>query len=173
MKKIFFCISLLVWLLSFSFIQVSFADYSEKDKRSWLNSDQWRERKETYCDGECDDEELIKQDWQDGRWLWKWLCNWIKLNTDFPIIGNCIELKKWSNGTDPTTVMPNLMWSLMKIIMSIIMVVCFIMIILGGIYWASNDPKKWREMLKKAAVTVLLLWLSGVILKVINPTFFS
>lgn len=125
------------------------------------------------CMDNCAQQQLQKKQQQQQQQECKDWCCGIKLNTDFPIIGNCIELKKWWTWVDPTTVMPNLMWSLMKIIMSIIMVVCFIMIIVWGIYWASNDAKKWRDLIKKAAVTVLLLWLSGVILKVINPTFFS
>ena len=100
-------------------------------------------------------------------------CNWIKLNTDFPLIGNCIHLKKWEWWVDSTTVLPVMIWSLMKITMSVVMVVCFIMIIIAGIKRSSNSPKEAQDLIKKVAITVLLLWLSGVILKVINPLFFS
>ena len=101
-------------------------------------------------------------------------CDWISLNTCFPVIWDCIHLKgkdgwQWMN---PTTVFPYMMWAIMRIIMSVVLVVCFIFVIVAWIKWASNDPKSARDLLKKVAITVLLLWLSGVILKVINPLFF-
>ena len=117
------------------------------------------------CYKRCDDE--AKED-AEKKW-----CNWIKLNTDFPLIGNCIHLKKWEWWVDSTTVLPVMIWSLMKITMSVVMVVCFIMIIIAGIKRSSNSPKEAQDLIKKVAITVLLLWLSGVILKVINPLFFS
>ena len=100
-------------------------------------------------------------------------CNWIKLNTDFPLVWDCIGLKKWEGKVNALNVFQTMLWSLMRIVSSIILVVCFIMIILAWIKWSANDPKWATDLIKKVAITVLLLWLSGVILKVINPTFFS
>ncbi len=100
-------------------------------------------------------------------------CNWIKLNTDFPILWDCIHLKEWEGWVDGTTALPYMIWALMKIIMSIIMVICFIIIIIAWIKRASNDPKTARDLIKKVAITILLLWLSGIILKVVNPLFFA
>ena len=103
-------------------------------------------------------------------------CSGIKLNTNFPIIWNCIEIDKdWEN---PTNVFPYMIWALTKIIMSLILVVCFILIIYSGILWASSwdnnsraTEAKW--ILKKVAIVILLLWFSWAILRLINPNFFS
>ena len=103
-------------------------------------------------------------------------CSGIKLNTNFPIIWNCIEIdKNWEN---PTNVFPYMIWALTKIIMSLILVVCFILIIYSGILWASSwdnnsraTEAKW--ILKKVAIVILLLWFSWAILRLINPNFFS
>ena len=109
-------------------------------------------------------------------WLWwnyvdasncKAECDWIKLNTCFPIIWNCIESK------DATTAFPAMMWALAKIIVSLIFVVCFILVIYAGILWAMDKPKDAKPILRKVAITILLLWFSGVILRLINPNFFG
>ncbi len=99
-----------------------------------------------------------------------WCCG-IKLNTNFPIIWNCIETK--SDEANPTNAFPYMMWALTKIIMSLIMVVCFILVIVSGIMRAWDKPKEWKELLKKVAITILLLWFSWVILRLINPNFFG
>ena len=140
-----------------------------------MQSDVWKEWKETYCDGECNDDDLVKQNRDDDRGLWRWLCNWIKLNTDFPIIWNCIKITKW-NGSDPTNVFPTMMWALSQIVVSLVLVVCFILIIVAGIMRASEwegNAQKAKDLIKKVAITIVLLWLAWVILKAINPVFFS
>ena len=109
-------------------------------------------------------------------WLWwnyvdaadcKAECNWIKLNTCFPIIWNCIKSK------DATSAFPAMMWALAKIVVSLILVVCLILIIYAGILWAMDKPKDAKEWLKRVAITILLLWFSWVILRLINPNFFG
>ena len=102
-------------------------------------------------------------------WVVKWECNWIKLNTNFPLIWNCI----WTDEVDATNVFPTMIWALTKIAVALVLVVCFIMIIYAGILWAANKPKEAWDRLKRIAVTVLLLWFSGAILRLINPNFFS
>ena len=98
-----------------------------------------------------------------------WCC-WIKLNTDFPIIGNCI----WdSPDENETNAFPTMIWALTKIIMSLVLVVCFILIIYAGILWAANKPTDAKKWLERVAITILLLWFSGAILRLINPNFFS
>ena len=121
------------------------------------------------------------QQWWGGWWTtgagWtntqkecpNWCCG-IKLNTNFPIIWNCIWDKESEN---PTNAFPTMIWAITKIVMSLIFVVCFILIIISGIMWASDNPSWAKNLLKKVAVTILILWLSGVILKLINPNFFS
>lgn len=98
-------------------------------------------------------------------------CSWIKLNTNFPILWNCIEFEK--NGNNPTTAFPKMIWALTKIIMSLILVVCFIMIIYSWILRASDNPSEAKKWLKRVAITILLLWFSWAILRLINPNFFG
>lgn len=103
-------------------------------------------------------------------------CNWIKLNTNFPIIWNCITISEWK--VNPTNVFPWMMRALTRIIMSMILVVCFIMIIIAWIMWAwawedSSQKTKAKDIIKKVAITVLLLWFSWAILRLINPNFFG
>ncbi len=97
-------------------------------------------------------------------------CDWIKLNTNFPIIWNCIGD---SPNEDETNAFPTMIWAITKIIISLILVVCFILIIVAGIMWAADKPKEWKDLLKKVAITILLLWFSWAILRLINPNFFS
>ena len=99
-------------------------------------------------------------------------CDWVKLNTCFPIIWNCIKSK------DATNAFPTMMWALAKIIVSLILVVCFVCIIIAGIMRASDNPwsRKWwwaKWLIAKVAITILLLWFSWVILRLINPNFFG
>ena len=110
-----------------------------------------------------------------GFWwlIWsvaKWECNWIKLNTNFPIIWNCI----WDDeGEDATKAFPSMIWALTKIVMALVLVACFILIIYAGILWASDQPKEAKEWLRRVGITILLLWFSWAILKLINPNFFN
>ena len=107
--------------------------------------------------------------WSQKKECKDWCCG-IKLNTNFPIIWNCI----WGKGkTDSTTAFPTMIWALTKIVMSLVLVACFILIIYAGILWSADKPKEAKERLKRVAITILLLWFSGVILRLINPNFFS
>ena len=94
-------------------------------------------------------------------------CDWIKLNTKFPIIWDCIKSK------DATKAFPTMMWALAKIVVSLILVVCFILIIVAWIMRAMDKPKEWKALLIKVWITILLLWFSWVILRLINPNFFG
>ena len=98
-------------------------------------------------------------------------CDWIKLNTCFPIVWDCIDMKEGS--TNPTNAFPYMIGAITKIVMSLILVVCFIFVIYAGILRSSSQPKEARDILKKVAITILLLWFSWVILRIINPNFFS
>lgn len=104
------------------------------------------------------------------------VCSWIKLNTNFPILWNCIEYK--SNWENPTNAFPKMVWALTKIIMSLILVGCFIWVIIAWIMRAADNPwtrKSWwaKWLLARIAIVVLLLWFSWAILRLINPNFFS
>ena len=101
-------------------------------------------------------------------------CHWIKLNTNVPFIWNCISTNpEDKNAVKPQEAFPTFTQALIKIIMSVILVVCFILIIVGWIMIASNNKIwKWKDLIIKVARVIALLWLSWVILKLINPTFF-
>jgi hypothetical protein len=114
-----------------------------------------------------------------GFW-WLWLnyvsagecwgeCKGVKLNTCFPIIWDCI----WDGeGEDTTNAFPTMVWALTKLVVALVLVVCFILIIYAGILWATDKPKEAKDRLKRVAITVLLLWFSWAILRLINPNFF-
>lgn len=97
-------------------------------------------------------------------------CKWILLNTKFPIIWDCIGIEK--DGVNATNVFPQMVWWLIKLVTSIILVACFILIIVAGIMRTWDNPAWAKKILKKVAITILLLWFSWLILKLINPTFF-
>lgn len=118
------------------------------------------------------EEDGNNSNWGASKEWWNSKCDWIKLNTNFPLIWDCISTKKDWN-TNPTNAFPTMMWALTKIVMSLILVVCFICIIVGWIMRAADKPKEWKALIIKVAITILLLWFSGVILKLVNPNFFS
>lgn len=104
-----------------------------------------------------------------------WCCG-IKLNTNFPGIWDCITYKKGKS--NPTNVFQTMMWGLTKLVTSIILVVCFITIIIAWIMraWAGEDSSqrtKAKKLIEKVAITILLIWFSWVILRLINPNFFG
>ena len=111
-----------------------------------------------------------KPSWETPKECPKWCCG-IKLNTNFPIIWNCIETK--SDEANPTNAFPYMVSALTKLAMSLILIMSFILIIYAGILWAADKPKEAKWWLKRVAITILILWFSWVILKLINPNFFS
>ena len=104
-----------------------------------------------------------------------WSCeDWIKLNTCFPIIWDCIKTGK----VNAIQAFPTMIWALTKIAMTLILIVCFIVVIYAGIKWAwawdnNSAAQEAKKLLIKVGITVLLLWFSWVILRLINPNFFG
>lgn len=106
----------------------------------------------------------------------KTVCKWIKLNTNFPFVGSCIGLE--SGETNQINVFPKMVKSLMKLIISIIMLMSLIIIIIAGVMvtssgYDSGNYKKGLDLINKVATGLALLGASGVILKLINPNFFT
>lgn len=97
----------------------------------------------------------------------EWDCDWIKLNTDFPIIWHCISIK------DRLTAFPTMMGAISKIVVSLILIVCFISVIYAWIMRSADKPTEAKKLLTKVAIAMLLLWFSWVILRLINPNFFG
>ena len=106
----------------------------------------------------------------------------ISLNTNVPFVGNCISLNKSSSSdttsVTPTTAFPLLMAWLTRIVTTIILIFCFMAIIVGGVlmsmWWADESQhKKGKDLIKHVVIALALLWASGVILRIINPSFFG
>jgi len=106
------------------------------------------------------------------------VCCGISLNTNVPFIGNCIESSSTDKGTDETnvtweTAFPVLMWSLTKILVTVILILSFVLIVVWGIMIATGDPSWGKKMIMKVVVGIAILGASGVILRLINPNFFG
>lgn len=104
------------------------------------------------------------------------VCCWVKLNTDVPFIWNCIEL--WSNNWDTGKIteqnaFPTLVAWLTKLLMTVILIVCFLVLIVAWVLWTTWDAKKWKDLIKWVAIALALLWASWVILRLVNPNFFG
>jgi len=107
-----------------------------------------------------------------------WVCCGISLNTSIPFIGNCIENSATDRGDGElavswTTAFPVLMWSLTKILVTVILIVSFVLIIVGGIMISIGKAAEGRKMIINVIIGIALLGASGVILRLINPNFFG
>lgn len=110
-------------------------------------------------------------------------CCGVQLNNVVPFIGDCIEMNAESSRDTTTnvnsvTAFPILMQWLMKILMSVIMIFSFLMIIVAWLMivsWAFgwNWFATWKKIIKNVIISLILLWCSGLILSLINPSFFG
>lgn len=111
-------------------------------------------------------------------------CEWILLSTNVPFIWQCIVYRKSSDiqpaawlVVDEDNAFPVLMGWLSKILVSIILLVSFVGILIGGVmisasWWSEEWANKGRKIIGNVISALALLWASGVILKLINPNFF-
>lgn len=100
--------------------------------------------------------------------------NCIELNTKIPWLEENWCIKK----TEASDVFWTLMWWLMKIAINITVAVAFISLIASWIMlavsWVNQSTAwKWKELLKKVVLWIILIWLSWLILHTINPNFFK
>ena len=104
-------------------------------------------------------------------------CKWVKLNTNLPFLWNCIGVS--SDGkVNQLNAFPIMIKGLMKIIISIVLVMSFLMIVAGGVMmttagYESGNFVKWKGMITSVAKALAMLGASWVILKLINPNFFN
>lgn len=104
--------------------------------------------------------------------------DWVKLNTKIPFISwwdGCIE-KKDTNWISQA--FPELIWWISKLVLALILTAWFIMIVAWWVLYASEGlspwtAAKWKELIKKVIIWIILLGLSWVILHIINPNFFQ
>lgn len=91
----------------------------------------------------------------------------VKLNTDVPFVGRCI------NKTDTSNAFPALIGGISKIVVTAILIVSFMFVIIGGVQRASGDAKGGKDKITKVAIGLAILGASGAILALINPNFFK
>lgn len=112
-------------------------------------------------------------DWSaNSAWSSSQECDWVKLNLNFPWIGRCI---KTDNVTDKFW---SLMWAVMKLLVNLTIAAGFLALVAAGVMVAmggmsGNIGSKWKELLIKVIIWIVLLWTSGIILHTINPNFFK
>ena len=166
MKKHFFIISLLalvvLWLGNYSFAADCPDANAHKNLASICVCNTWYKAGTSPCKP-CSDAGV---------------CCGIQLNTSIPFIGNCIENNSgdvWvgeEKSVTWTTAFPVLMWSLTKILVTVILIVSFILIIIGGIMIATGNPSWGKKMIINVIIGIALLGASWVILRLVNPNFF-
>ena len=104
------------------------------------------------------------------------VCCGTKLNTSIPFVGNCIETSSQASGSVITdaTAFPILVSSLVKILVSVILIVSFIIIIAAGVMISTGgaNVKKGKDWIINVAIGLAILGASGIILHLINPNFF-
>ncbi len=140
------------------------------DAKCWKD---WYERNPDTCKCGCDPKQR---------------CCGIELNTVVPFIGDCIEMTTQNNISDPNdpnksrvnqlNAFPFLMMGLSKILVTVILIFSFLIVIVAWLMmttWVAKEEnfRKWIDMVKKIVVALILLWSSGLILKLINPNFFG
>lgn len=94
-------------------------------------------------------------------------CDGIKLNTNVPFIWNCIPSDSQSEA------FPLFIGGLIKFAMSLLMLAGFLCILIWGVKISLWDTWWWRDLIMKVVRALAALGASGVILKIINPNFFS
>ena len=108
----------------------------------------------------------------DSSGWWSSECKWVKLNTNIPWVWKCIKQDQaWKTFS-------TLMWDMMKLIVNITVAVAFIALIAAGVMMtvsgvSQSTAGKWKELLKKVVLWIILLGLSWLILHAINPNFFK
>ena len=190
MKKNFIITALLIvvflWLGNYSFAEVICDDNKTKcDYTSQCNCDEYEPELSSLTSCKCITPTTTScPDWTKKidnvcePCNKKWVCCGISLNTSVPFIGKCIEDTTGSVSPDETWVtwdqaFPVLMWSLTKILVTVILILSFVLIVIGGIMIATGDPSGGKKMIIRVVIGIALLGASGVILRLINPNFFG
>lgn len=111
------------------------------------------------------------------KWYSQWYCDckeakWIYLNTEVPFV--------WAPNNPRCLVLDGTWWwattvlqSLTKILMTFVMIGGFGMIVWWGVQIAAGDVKWGKEKIIWVVIAFALLWSLWVILRFINPNFFS
>lgn len=155
-----------LWLMLFLLIFLNQYSYAEEPTWPWAEPTAESDST-TWWDDSCKD--------------------WIQLNTNVPFVWNCIqkvdseaeEGSDWeTTKTTTENVFAKLMWWLSKIVIAIIVVVSFLLLVAWWVMiamaWANESLKsKWKDLVIRVIVGIVLLWASWIILHIINPNFFT
>ena len=155
---------------------VSYLDWAccKFDCSVWSGCNPWKKWNETKCKCVCDPSQT---------------CCGIQLNTVVPFIWDCIEMvdsdtalglnvDTASSRVTQITAFPYLMMWLTKIVVTAILILSVIIVIASGVLMVTwgiwwDWYSKWTKLLKNVIISLILLWCSWLILKLINPTFFG
>lgn len=161
------------WCCDVCWDKESPVDWKCKCDITKLNCKNWDKPNEKTCKCECDSTKR---------------CCGILLNTVVPFIGDCIEMTSqndvWSSDNENTSTVnqlnafPFLMMGLSKILVTVILIFSFLIVIAAWLMmttwvYSEQNYKKGMERVQKVVVGLILLWASGLILKLINPSFFG
>ena len=124
---------------------------------------------------------ILAEDWSNST---EEECKGVKLNTNVPFVWKCIEFGSGTADSSDTTkvnqvnAFPKLMAALMNIVMTASLIIGFVMILAGGVMmttggFEAGNFKKGKEMIIRVWTVLALIGLSGIILKLINPSFFT
>lgn len=97
---------------------------------------------------------------------------YIQLNTDFPWVWT--KIKK----DDAWNIFWKMIWWLMRLSLNFVVAWAFIAFLAAWIMismsWVNQSVAwKWKDLIKKVILWIVLIWLSGLILHTINPNFFG
>ena len=65
------------------------------------------------------------------------------------------------------------MRALAKILLTLILVGSLVMLVASGVMIASGNASEGKSMIKRVVFALVLLGASGIILRLVNPTFFG
>lgn len=117
----------------------------------------------------------------------QWCCG-VQLNLSMPFIWDCIEMtssndvnssdRDWVITVNQLNAFPYLIQGISKILVTLILIFSIIVVIVAWLMMTTSvanewNYKKWTDLLKKVIISLILLWTSWLILKLINPSFFG
>lgn len=108
-------------------------------------------------------------------------CCGISLYTNVPFVGKCIEYggstvtnaDGSSTVVTPVNAFPVLLGAMSKILLSVILIVCFGAIVVAGVMVSYGNPEWGRKLIEHVVIAMALLGASWVILRLVNPNFFQ
>lgn len=171
-----FC-SFFFWLFSFVLAQTWSTDINPENECAWFKEESIERYDQCiyeFCLIDC-------REIQDDFDYCECKCNWwVTLNTDIPFIGRCIEKNPSATPDNPTAwnAFVFLLSWLMQVVLSAVIIIWFLAILIWWFMiasaWVKSDLMwKGKDLIIKVIAWLILVGLSGVILRLINPSFFK